>query len=472
MIAELKPYPEYKETGLPWLGQIPAKWTTARTKTQFRLSIEKSGKSHGKELLSVYTHIGVRPRKDLKQRGNKASSTDGYWVVNKGDIIVNKLLAWMGAVGVSHYDGVTSPAYDILRPIQQLNSDYYHQLFRTPLYLKLFKARSRGIMDMRLRLYFDQLGQIPLICPPPTEQGAIVRFLNWSNGQLNRATKAKLDVIKLLNEQKQAIIYQAVTKGLDPNVKMKNSGIQWLGEIPEHWEVRKVRTCVELIVSNVDKHFRMNEKPVRLCNYTDVYKNECITNSLNFMRATATRDEIAKFRIRIDDVIVTKDSEEWDDIGVPSYVAHEDPDLLCGYHLAILRPRKELVLGEFLQRTLQDRFVATQMHISAKGVTRYGLSHQGIKDVLIPLPPQEEQKSICIALTIDLERFATAISRLEREIFLLREYRSRLVADVVTGKLDVREAATKLPEETIPDIVEDVDDLAEEVVSSDEETTV
>jgi type I restriction enzyme S subunit len=186
------------------------------------------------------------------------------------------------------------------------------------------------------------------------------------------------------------------------------------------------------------------------------------------MHATATDEEILKFRIRVGDVVITKDSEEWDDIGVPSFVAYEDDDLVCGYHLAILRPRRDLVLGDFLFRTLQDRFVATQMHISAKGVTRYGLSHQGIKDIIIPLPPKNEQMSICTTLSRDLERFDIIRARLEREIDLLQEYRTRLIADVVTGKLDVREAAAKLPEEEIEEIAE----VNEDLESADEEIAV
>jgi len=217
MIEGLKPYAEYKESGLPWLGSIPASWETPRTKTRFRLSIEKSGKDHGKDLLSVYTHIGVRPRKDLEERGNKASTTNDYWVVRKGDIIVNKLLAWMGAVGVSHFDGVSSPAYDILRPTQLLEPDFYHLLFRTKLYLQLFKSRSRVIMDMRLRLYFDELGQIQLICPPPDEQAVIVRFLDHANRKIDGFIRAKRKLIALLGEQKLAIIHRAVTRGLNPN---------------------------------------------------------------------------------------------------------------------------------------------------------------------------------------------------------------------------------------------------------------
>jgi type I restriction enzyme S subunit len=126
------------------------------------------------ELLSVYADIGVRPRKELEQRGNKASTTDGYWLVRKGDLVVNKLLAWMGAVGYSNYDGVTSPAYDILRPIKKVDSKFYHYLFRSPTATRELKRWSRGIMDMRLRLYFDHLGNIRVPVPQIEEQQQII----------------------------------------------------------------------------------------------------------------------------------------------------------------------------------------------------------------------------------------------------------------------------------------------------------
>ena len=145
-----EPYPSYKPSGVKWLGDTPEHWEVRRTKVLFRLRTEKSGAAHGRELLSIYTHIGVRPRKELEEKGNKASTTDDYWIVKKGDLIANKLLAWMGAIGVSHYDGVTSPAYDILMPIVHLVSGYYHHLFRTQVYLQQFKQRSRGIMDIAI----------------------------------------------------------------------------------------------------------------------------------------------------------------------------------------------------------------------------------------------------------------------------------------------------------------------------------
>lgn len=203
------PYPQYKDSKVSWLGDIPEQWEVTRTKNIFRLRTEKSGSDHSLELLSIYTHIGVRPRKSLEQKGNKATTTDDYWIVEKGDLVVNKLLAWMGAVGVSHYSGVTSPAYDILKAIQPINSDYYHYLFRTKLYLQQFKAWSRGIMDMRLRLYFDQFGQIPCIVPPISEQEKIACYLDWQTAKVKELINNKRKLVELFAERRNAITNEA-----------------------------------------------------------------------------------------------------------------------------------------------------------------------------------------------------------------------------------------------------------------------
>ena len=211
----LDPHVRLKPSGVEWLGDIPEHWGVERTKNLFRLRTQKSGSAHGLELLSIYTHIGVRPRKDLEERGNKASTTDDYWIVRKGDIISNKLLAWMGAVGVSEYEGVTSPAYDILMPIRRLCSVFYHHLFRTNLYLQMFKQRSRGIMEMRLRLYFDQLGQIPLLVPPVEEQFAIVASCVDETADLEKTIDVTRREISLLREFRTRLIADVVTGKLD-----------------------------------------------------------------------------------------------------------------------------------------------------------------------------------------------------------------------------------------------------------------
>lgn len=131
-------------------------------------------------------------------------------------------------------------------------------------------------------------------------------------------------------------------EGLKPYPRMKDSGVEWLGEVPEHWEVARLRHAVDMRVSNVDKHTKEGDEPVRLCNYVDVYKNERITGGLPFMQATASTDEVERFRLQPDDVLITKDSESWNDIGVPAFVETSAHDLVCGYHLALLRPGADL----------------------------------------------------------------------------------------------------------------------------------
>ena len=270
---------------------------------------------------------------------------------------------------------------------------------------------------------------------------------------MRRLTRAKRQLIALLTEQKQAIIHRAVTRGLDPDVPLKDSGVDWLGEVPEHWEVRRLRNALDMRVSNVDKHTKEGEQAVRLCNYVDVYKNDHIDESMKFMRASATHQEIERFRLEAGDVLITKDSESWDDIGVPALVTGPADDLISGYHLALLRPFHQDLEGGYLFRALQSKGLAYQFHVEARGVTRYGLSHSGIKSAWTPLPPLPEQAAIVEYLDQATADIDTAITRASREIDLLNEYRTRLIADVVTGKLDVREAVAALPE---------VDPLAED----------
>ncbi len=216
----------------------------------------------------------------------------------------------------------------------------------------------------------------------------------------------------------------------------KNSGVPRLGDVPEHWEVRRLRYVTEMRVSNVDKHLKDSELPVRLCNYIDVYKNDRINDRISFMRATATPDEIARFLLKLGDVLITKDSEEWNDIGVPALVEYAAQDLICGYHLAILRPRKGLINGAYLLRILQSPGVAYQFHLSANGVTRYGLSHDSIKAALVPLPPLAEQSAIVRFLDHLDRRIRLYIRAKQKLIKLLEEQKQAIIHRAVSRGLD------------------------------------
>ncbi|NCC36224.1 MAG: restriction endonuclease subunit S, partial [Chloroflexia bacterium] len=223
---------------------------------------------------------------------------------------------------------------------------------------------------------------------------------------------------------------------LKPYPAYKDSGVPWLGEIPAHWEIKRQRNIVDMLVSNVDKLSVDGEAPVRLCNYVDVYKNDHITERIQFMRATASATEIDRFRLRLGDVLITKDSESWNDIGVPSLVEYVAEDLICGYHLALLRPRPNILIGSFLLRAIQSRGVSIQYHIAANGVTRYGLSQDAIKSVLVPIPSLEEQHHIAAFLD-HIDRRVNRFIRIKRRmIALLNEQKQAIIHRAVTRGLD------------------------------------
>lgn len=227
-----------------------------------------------------------------------------------------------------------------------------------------------------------------------------------------------------------------MTPYLPPYPVHKPSGVDWLGDVPAHWEVRRLRTVVEMRVSNVDKHVKDDESPVRLCNYVDVYKNDRITEDIAFMRATATASETERFRLEVGDILITKDSETWNDIGVPALVEHTADDLVCGYHLALLRPSESSLDGAFLLRALQSPTIGYQFHVSANGVTRYGLTHEAIKSVLMPVPPLREQRTIVRYLDRVDRHFERYIEAKEKLITLLQEARQATIHRAVRLGLD------------------------------------
>ncbi len=223
---------------------------------------------------------------------------------------------------------------------------------------------------------------------------------------------------------------------LRPYPAMKDSGVPWLGEVPEHWEVQRLRNLADMRVSNVDKHTKDDEEPVRLCNYVDVYKNDYLRPSMGLMRATATRDQVERFRLAVGDVLITKDSEAWNDIGVPALVRETAADLVSGYHLALLRPFEKRLWGEYLLRALQSKAAQYQFHVEANGVTRYGLSHAAIKSVWLSAPPLPEQAAIVRFLDHADRRIRRYIRAKQKLIKLLEEQKQAIIHRAVTRGLD------------------------------------
>jgi type I restriction enzyme, S subunit len=434
----MEKYQHYKNSNVQWLGEIPEHWEVKKLKYIFSEINERSSNGN-EELLSVSQYTGVTLKRDKVEEGGlltNAETLEGYKKVAFNDLVSNIMLAWNGSLGFSPYDGITSPAYCIYRLQGQNVHKYFHYLLRTDLYKAEFKRNSSGVIESRLRLYSDDFFRISAIIPPLSEQHAIAAYLDEKTAQLDTAIAQKQRMIALLKERRQVLIQQAVTQGIQPNVPKKHSGVEWIGEIPEHWEVKRLKYVAEMLVSNVDKHTKPLEIPVKLCNYVDVYKNDFITNEINFMSATAKSDEIKRFKIKIDDVIITKDSEDWLDIGVPSLVKYEEENLICGYHLAILRPEK-IMDGSYFYRALLTPNIKMQFSIKANGVTRYGISHNTILGTWIPVPPISEQIAIATYLETMSAKIATAIRLKELEIEQLKAYKGSLINAAVTGKVKV-----------------------------------
>lgn len=473
MIEGLRPYLAIQSTSHPWLPSIPAHWEIRRNGRLF--SERRETGYPDLPILEVSLRSGVRIRDmEAGKRKQQIADRSVYQRAVKGDIAYNMMRMWQGAVGIAPADGLVSPAYVVATAHEGVHSAYYAYLFRTDDYMKEIDSYSRGIVPDRNRLYWQAFKQMPSAYPPLEEQRLIVRFLDWHGTMTGKLIRAKRHLIALLKEQKQSIIQSAVTRGVDPAAKLKPSGNPLIGEIVDGWAVKRLRNIAELRVSNVDKKVHNGELAVRLCNYVDVYRNDEIGFAIPFMEATATPFEVERFRLKIGDVIITKDSEDWKDIGVPALVATEADDLVCAYHLAMLRPFSGKIDGSFLFWQLMGWAARWSFAMQASGVTRFGLSQGAIKALQLVVPPLDVQQKIVAHLTEATADIQCGVKAALDEIALIQEFRTRLIADVVTGQVDVRAIAASLPEatdaETAVDLTDedDLDDDANAFIDEEE----
>ena len=324
----------------------------------------------------------------------------------------------------------------------------------------LYRAMQSGAVNRQLQtaasgvtrygLPNAAVGDALLPLPPLDEQRAIAAFLDRETERIDALVAKKRLLIERLEEYRSALITRTVTRGLppeaaraaglDPSPRLKPSGVEWLGEVPEHWEVRRLEHVASYRTSSVDKKTEDGELPVRLCNYTDVYYRDRIRASDgDFMEATASLREVARFKLRAGDVLITKDSEDWQDIAVPALVDETADDFVCGYHLGIIRPGPRSDPA-FVFRAMQSVAVNRQLQTAASGdLTRYGLPHAAVGEVLLPLPPLPEQRAIADFIDKETARVAKLVNRAEQAMERLQEYRTALITAAVTGKVDVRE---------------------------------
>lgn len=420
-------YDSYQASGIEWLGDIPSHWHIEKVKWIFRHVTQMAEKNNNYELLSVYTDIGVKPRRELEARGNKATTTDSYWLVKKGDIVVNKLLAWMGAVGLSNYDGVTSPAYDVLRAVKDIDVRYYNYIFRSSQTLSEFKKRSKGIMEMRLRLYFDELGQILFPLPPKEEQKAIADFLDKKLESINSYISKQKNLIELLKEKKSSLINQAVTKGIDNSVEYVDSGIEWLGKIPKHWEVKKLKFISKILNGATPSSTNTNfwNGDIIWVTPEDISKNIFLNSSFRKITKVGYKSCGTNLVPRNSLIITTRAP-----IGNISITKN---------NLCTNQGCKSVVIniGEFMfyyYVLLSNNKILNSL---GSGTTFLELATSSLKNFIVQFPPIFEQKEIANYIEKESKKIDDVISNIEDELKLLDEYKQSIISSAVTGKIKV-----------------------------------
>jgi type I restriction enzyme, S subunit len=459
MIADLKPYSEYKEAGSRWLTNVPSHWKVRNLRTLIRRRNERNRADL--PLLSVAREKGVfvRSLTDADENHNVIpEDLSDYKVARVGNLVINKMKAWQGSMGIAPSDGIVSPAYFVF-DFTIADRAFGQALLRSKPYVAHFGQASDGVRVGQWDLTIAGMRQIPVLVPPPAEQMAIVRFLGWANGRLERAIRAKRKVIALLNEQKQAVINRAVTRGLDPSVSLKPSGIPWLGDIPQHWEILRAK----YLYREVDERSASGAEELLSVSHLTGVTPRSQKNITMFKAASYVGHKIC----RAGDLAVNTMWAWMGALGVSSHVGIISP----GY--AVYRPhRPDRIVGAYMEGLLRSRPYISNIICHSTGLrgSRLRLYPEDFFRLPIIQPPTEEQRRIVEAIRAETGDMNTAISRLEREVELLREYRTRLVADVVTGKLDVREVAARLPEEAAPDTVEESAEANDE--AADEEVAV
>lgn len=447
-------YEKYKASSCDWIDSIPSHWDTHRVKMLFSLRDERNYKPLNEvNLISLYTSLGVRQHKDIEHTtGNKARNADGYKIVHPDDMVVNILLCWMGAIGRSDYYGVTSPAYDIYKPkTKSVNTKYYNYLMRTPMFAQQCYRAGKGIMAMRWRTYSPQFSNIVVPVPSRDEQDQIVRFLDWKVSGINKLIGIRKKQIAELEELKKAVISRAVTKGIVPDVEMKDSGVKWLGDIPSKWDIVKLKKIVTLSESKVNNSNLPYVGMENVNSWTGKYNlnEQIVSESIcpTFIKGNILFGKLRPYLAK-------------------AFIA--DFDGICSGEFLVF---KDIMCNSsfLLYYLLSEKFI-DNINSSTYGAKMPRASWDYIGIQLVPMPSTNVQEEIVAYLDKKCTGLDNIIFMRKKQINELTELKVRLISDVVTGKIDVR--GVEIPEyEYVDDDMTDTDEEneSEELTEEQEE---
>ncbi|MEX2443148.1 MAG: restriction endonuclease subunit S [Alkalispirochaeta sp.] len=429
MIEHLRPYPDYRDSKILWLGHIPSHWDCLPHRALFR-EIRSQGFPE-EQLLSVTIAKGVVPQAALLNDSSKRDSSNEdktkYKLVEPNDIAYNKMRAWQGAVGMSKYRGLVSPAYIVVRLRSSHNPEYFHYLFRTPRFIKEAERWSYGITSDQWSLRPEHFKMIYSCLPTKDEQYQITRFLTKTDRSIDRFIRNRRRLIKTLNEQKQAMVGRLVTRGLDPDVPLRPSGVEWLGDVPVHWEILRAK----YLFKEVDERSSSGTEELLSVSHITGVTPRSQKNITMFMAKSYVGHKIC----RPGDLVVNTMWAWMKAMGISSQLGIVSPSY------AIYRPTKAAkVVGGYFDHLLRTPNYGAEYWRRSTGIRKSRLRLYPDDFLRIPMlvPPRHEQEKIAEYIASTTHNLNSAILNAEREIVLIHEYRTRLVSDVVTGKIDVR----------------------------------
>jgi type I restriction enzyme S subunit len=443
MTIDLRAYPEYKDSGVLWLGRIPAHWEVRASKRLFSQSGERARPED--EQLSATQAYGVILQSDFEERvGRKVvrivSHLEKRKHVEPDDFVIS-MRSFQGGLERAFARGAIRSSYVVLKPVDDVHVPYFAHLFKSHPYIQALRATSEFIRDGQ-DLTFANFSRVPLPIVPPDEQTAIANFLDSNAVKVRRFIRNRRRLIEVLNEQKQAIVNEAVSRGLDPNARLKPSGIDWLGDVPEHWEVRNLRSLGRFSKGSGGSKDDDVPQGMPCIRYGHLYMYFDYT--IESPRAFIDEKQAGSYgRSLYGDVLFTASGEDMAVIGKSAANLIEG-QVCCGGDVIILRPRLPVV-ARFLGYATDSWSAASQKSQLGRGTTIKHIYEDQLKRVCIALPPLHEQSTIADHIEQLTSEIDTLIGRANDEIKLIQEYRTRLIADVVTGKVDVRGRSPEEP---------------------------
>ncbi len=415
----MRRYKAYKDSGVEWSGEIPSHWGCIKIKHLLKERVEKSADGIG-EPLSMSQKFGLIPTSQMDIVPNAATSYIGAKHTHKGDMVLNKLKAHLGVFALSSYDGLVSPDYAVYYGTGRADMEFLEYLFKTPLYVSEFIKKTTGVAIGFNRLYTDDLFSISAHYPPLNEQHVIVDYLKDKTLKIEQYVSARERERELLDSLKQSEIANVVTKGLNPNVKMKDSGIPWIGEIPEHWTTRKIKF---LFKERSEKGYP--NEPV-LC---ATQKYGVIPQSMYENRVVVVNKGLEGLKlVKEGDFVISLRSFQ----GGIEY-AHYQGIISAAY--TVLSPSDE-VNTNYIKYLFKSHPFIELLKTCVTGIREgQNINFDLLRKSSIMLPPLSEQQAIVSYIDEKLQKIDQYMADLQREIDYLKEFKQRLISDAVTGQL-------------------------------------